>query len=67
MNDLFNSLCGQQIANMQQVIEDFYKFRDNFSGNAREKVMELLNQGRISHTQFNQLQSMASQIQRLIK
>lgn len=48
------------------LISRFNQFRSTFQGDARQQVQNLLNSGRMSQAQFNQLQSMASQLQKFI-
>ena len=45
--------------NIQQMKSQFEQFRKNFQGNPQQKVQELLNSGKMSQEQFNQLQKMA--------
>lgn len=72
-NPLFNALGGNQVnlpgpfGNIQQLSAQFNQFRNNFHGDARQQVQELLNSGRMSQQQFNQLQQMASQLQNVLR
>lgn len=72
-NPLFNALGGNQInlpgpfGNLQQLSAQFNQFRNGFRGDARQQVQELLNSGRMSQQQFNQLQQMASQLQNVLR
>lgn len=43
------------------MIQSFIDFRNNFTGNPKAEVMKLINQGKISQSQLNQLQNMARQ------
>lgn len=43
-------------------ITQFQQFRNNFRGNARAEVQRLLNSGEMTQEQFNQLHSMAQQL-----
>lgn len=69
-NSLFNMLGGQSGGNMPpmfDVISKFNQFRNSFRGDARQEVQNLLNSGKMSQQQFNQLQSMAQQFSQFLK
>lgn len=69
-NSLFNILGGQSVGNMPpmfNMISKFNQFKNSFQGDARQEVQNLLNSGRMSQQQFNQLQSMAQQFSQLLK
>jgi hypothetical protein len=53
--------------NTMQMIAQFKQFKQNFQGNPKQKVMELLNSGQMTQAQFNQYQQMAQQFQSLVK
>ena len=42
------------------------QFRQTFQGNPKQQVQQLLNSGRMSQEQFNQLSQMATQIQNMM-
>ena len=70
MNPLF-SIFGNNTAqgafnNINQVMTQYNQFRSNFQGDPKQKVQELLDSGRMSQEQFNQLSMMAQQFQSLI-
>lgn len=52
--------------NSMSMIQQFIKFRDNFTGNPQAEVMKLVNQGKINQDQLNQLQNMAKQFQAIM-
>lgn len=66
-NPLFQMFGGQNqqpqqngpFGNPMQMMQEFNKFRSTFQGNPQQKVQELLNSGKMSQEQFNQLSSMA--------
>lgn len=69
MNDLFRQFGGNTsipwgIGNM---IQQFNQFRANFQGDPQQQVQQLLNSGKMTQQQFNQLQGLATQFQRLLK
>lgn len=70
-NPLFNLLGnGSQnvgpIGNMQNLVGQLNQFKNSLHGDPRQQVQELLNSGRMSQTQYNQLSQMATQIQRML-
>lgn len=54
------------MGNMMGLMQRFQQFRNNFQGDPREQVQQLLNSGQMSQEQFNQLSQMASQFQNMI-
>lgn len=66
-NQLFNMLGGQQQMNpMTNLVNQLNQFRQSFSGNPKQQVQQLLNSGRMSQNQYNQLSQMATQIQNML-
>lgn len=71
VSSLFN-MFGQQtqpinnngFANM---MSQFQQFKQNFSGDPQQQVQQLLNSGQMSQQQFNQLSTMATQFQNMMK
>lgn len=60
MNSLFSEL------NSKSMINDFDRFRAQFKGNPKQQVQELLNSGRMSQEQFQQLSEMATQFMNMV-
>lgn len=71
MNPLYDSLGGGQmpgpLGNIKNVMQQFNQFRANFTGDPKAEVQKLLQSGRMSQQQLNQLQTMARQLQQFIK
>ena len=66
-NQLFNMLGGQQGINpMTNLVNQLNQFRQSFSGDPKQQVQQLLNSGRMSQSQYNQLSQMATQIQNML-
>jgi len=66
-NQLFNVLGGQnQINPMTNLVNQLNQFRQSFSGDPKAQVQQLLNSGRMSQSQYNQLSQMATQIQNML-
>lgn len=66
-NQLFTMLGGNQSNNMSGFIQRLNQFRQNFTGDPRQQVQQLLNSGKMSQAQYNQLSQMATQIQNMLK
>lgn len=57
----------QQIPNNpMQMIQQFNQFKNSFTGDPKQAVMNLLQSGQMNQDQLNQLQSMAKQFQSLM-
>ena len=68
-NPLFNVLGGgiPQGNGPMQMMQQFMQFKQNFKGNPKEEVKKMLQSGRISQQQLNQVQQMAGQFQHMLK
>lgn len=70
MNPLFNALGGGQMPGMmgqfQNMMRQFHQFKQSFQGDPRAEVEKLVQSGKISQQQLNQLQQMAGQFQQLL-
>ena len=70
-NQLF-SMLGQKsnlpapFSNMQEMLGKLNQFRQSFKGDPKEQVQQLLNSGKMSQNQYNQLSQMATQIQNML-
>ncbi len=63
MNPLFKTLgnmpASGMMGNFGQIIQQFQQFKANFQGDPEAEVQRLLQSGRISQEQLNQLQQAA--------
>ena len=68
-NPLFNVLGGGMPHGNgpMQMIQQFMQFRQNFKGDPKAEVEKMLQSGRISQQQLNQVQQMAGQFQHMLK
>ena len=69
MNPLFN-MFGQNNQNGMfpfNMIQQFNQFKQNFQGDPKQRVQNLLDTGQMSQDQFNQLSSMAQMFQQFLK
>lgn len=48
------------------LIRQFRQFRASFQGDPQQQVQQLLNSGKMSQEQFNQLAGLANQFQRFL-
>lgn len=71
---LFNLLNNQMqtpintpMGNAMAMLNQFQQFKNNFQGDPKAKVMEMLRNGQMTQAQFNQYQQMAQQFQNIIK
>lgn len=74
-NPLFDALGGaKQMGQMpgvagqfQQMMQQFQQFRAGFQGNPKQEVEKLLQSGKMSQQQLNQLQGVAQQFMQFLK
>lgn len=69
MNPLFN-MFGQNNQNGMfpfNMVQQFNQFKQNFQGDPKQRVQNLLDTGQMSQEQFNQLSSMAQMFQQFLK
>lgn len=70
-NQLFDMLGGNSqnlgpFSNMQNLVNQLNQFRSGLQVDPKQQVQELLNSGKMSQTQYNQLSQMATQIQKML-
>lgn len=65
-NPIFSILGNAQSNGFQNMLKAFMQFKSGFQGDPRKEVEKLLQSGRITQQQLNQLQEMATQFQQLI-
>ena len=67
-NPLFQQLNnGMSGNNPFSMIQKFNEFRRNFTGDPKQMVEQLLQSGRMTQQEFQQLSQMASEFQKLVK
>lgn len=65
-NPLFQQTGGGQMGGqMGQMMRAFQQFKANFKGDPQQEVQRLLNSGQMTQQQYNQLQQMAMNMQRM--
>lgn len=68
-NPLFSLLGGNQSQqnNLSGLVQQFNQFKQNFKGDPRQQVQDLLNSGRMTQEQLDQCTSMARTLQSILK
>ena len=71
-NNLYNQLnnfqsqnFGNNFNNLQNIINEFNNFKNSFQGDPKQMVQQLLQNGKMSQSQYNQLSQMALQFKNL--
>lgn len=64
MNPLFQQMRPMMPQN--NVMQRFMQFRQQFQGDPRQQVQQLLNSGKISQQQYNQAVQMANQLRSMM-
>lgn len=70
MNPLFNAMGGQMpgaMGSFQKMMQQFKQFQQSFHGDPKAEVEKLVQSGRISQQELNQLQNMAQQFGQLFR
>ena len=62
-NNLYNLLNNSN----QNLVDRFNEFRNNLQGDPQRIVQQLLQSGRMTQAQFNQLSQMANQFQNFLR
>ena len=55
-----------QMGQAMQMMQQFQQFKANFRGDPQQEVQKLLNSGRMTQQQYNQLQQMAMQMSQMM-
>lgn len=67
MSSLYNDFNQGPMGNMANMLAQFNQFRSTFSGNPEQQVKQLIQSGRMSQEQFNQLAQTANLLRQFIK
>lgn len=69
-NPLFQALGGGQMpgrmGQFQNMVQQFRQFQQTFQGNPKAEVEKLVQSGKITQQQLNQMQQMAVQFRQLL-
>lgn len=70
-NPLFQALGGGQMpgqmGQFQNMVQQFQQFKQSFQGDPKAEVEKLVQSGKISQQQLNQLQQVAGQFRQLLQ
>lgn len=70
-NPLFQALGGVQMpgqmGQFQNMVQQFRKFQQTFQGDPKAEVEKLVQSGKITQQQLNQLQQVAGQFRQLLQ
>ena len=68
-NPFYQAMGGNvnPLGNFGQLLQKFQQFKTSFQGDPKAEVQKLLQSGKMSQQQLNQLQAMAQQFQQFIK
>lgn len=73
-NPLFNALGGVrapqmpgQMGQFQRMMQQFHQFKQNFNGDPKAEVEKMMQSGKLTQQQLNQLQAVARQFQGLLQ
>ena len=64
-NPLFGMMGGNQIQN--PMLQQLMQFKNNFKGDPKAQVQQMLNSGRVTQAQYDQAVQMANQIQKMMR
>ena len=71
MNPLFNALGGGQMpgqmGQFQNMVQQFRQFQNSFHGDPKAEVENLVQSGKISQQQLNQLQELSRHLLQLVQ
>ena len=62
-----NSIVSQAQDSRAQMLQQFRQFKNNFRGDPRQAVMNMLAQGQINNEQLQRVMQMARQMQGILK
>lgn len=63
---MFGGMNAMPNNGMMNLLQQFNQFRQNFNGDPRQQVQQLLNSGKVSQEQYNRAVQMANQLQRMM-
>lgn len=65
-NPLYQQFKNQQYGSMNNVVQQFNQFRQQFRGDPRQQIQQMLNSGKITQEQYNQAVQRAKALQNLL-
>lgn len=64
---LFGGLNQMPNNNMAQLLQQLSVFKQNFKGDPRQQIQQMLNSGQVTQEQYNRAVQMANFLQNMIK
>lgn len=65
-NPLYNQFGNSQYGNMNNVVQRFNQFRQQFHGDPKQQIQQMLNSGRITQAQYDQAVQKAKALQSML-
>lgn len=68
-NPLFSMFGGMNSMpnnGMMNLVQQFMQFKQNFNGDPKQQIQNLLNSGKVTQEQYNRAVQMAQQLQRMM-
>lgn len=53
--------------NIQQIMQQFNQFKNQFKGDPRQQIQQMLNSGKITQAQYDQAVKMANSLSQFLK
>lgn len=53
--------------NMMQMLRQFMQFKQNFRGDPRQQIQQMLNSGKVTQEQYNRAVAIANEFQKMIR
>ena len=64
-NLLFDQFGNSQYGNMNSLVQRFNQFKQQFHGDPRQQIQQMLNSGKITQDQYNQAVQRAKALQHM--
>lgn len=66
-NSVLRNQGGDQAANSMQLLQQIRSFQQNYRGDPKQAVMQMVRSGQVNNAQLQQAMQMAQQIQQMFK
>lgn len=63
---MFGGMMQNSFGKLGNIIQQFQQFRNNFHGDPKQQVQQLLNSGKVSQEDYNKAVQMANQLQKMM-
>lgn len=65
-NPLFKQFGNSQYGNMGNIVQQFNQFKQQFHGDPRQQIQQMLNSGKITQAQYDQAVQRAKALQHML-